>query len=152
MPANFQNCKIYKVISPSNPELVYYGHTCRTLDQRMKEHKSKSNDTASKIIIEKGDAIMELIENYPCNSRQEATRREGWHQRNNECVNHNIAGRTQQEYREDNQDRIKNQQQDYRWAKIFGFGKDVRAFNAWWDAGQPQDITPFLNVETQQLN
>ena len=46
---------------------------------------------------------MERIENYPCNSRQEVTRREGWRQRNNECVNHNIAGRTQKEYREDNQ-------------------------------------------------
>ena len=44
-------------------------------------------------------------------------------------------GRTQKEYREDNQDRIRYQQQDYRWAKMFGFGKDVKAYNAWWDAG-----------------
>ena len=35
---------------------------------------------------------MELIELYPCAVIDELTTREGWYQRNTECVNRNIAG------------------------------------------------------------
>jgi hypothetical protein len=161
MPINYQNCKIYKIISPSNSELIYYGHTCRTLEQRMIAHKSKSNKTASKMIIEKGDAIIELIENYPCNSRQEATRREGWHQRNNECVNKFVAGRTDKEYREDNKDHINEMQREHynknidvitekqrkrRWAKIFGFGNNIGAFEIWESVGMPDDKEAYYDI------
>jgi galactokinase len=139
-------------------------------------HKSKSNKTASKMIIEKGDAIIELIENYPCNSRQEATRREGWHQRNSECVNQNIAGRTQKEYREDNHDHIRDIKREYRknnkdhinemqrehynknidvitekqrvrrWAKIFGFGNNIGAFEIWESVGMPNDKEAYYDI------
>ena len=36
---------------------------------------------------------IELIENYPRNSRAELHAREGHHQRENECLNKQIAGR-----------------------------------------------------------
>jgi hypothetical protein len=40
---------------------------------------------------------IELIELYPCNSKAELERREGYHQQNIDCVNRNIAGRTHKE-------------------------------------------------------
>ena len=55
---NLENCKIYKIVSMNNPEMVYYGHTCQTLAQRFTTHKSKSNKTTSKQIIDKDDAII----------------------------------------------------------------------------------------------
>ena len=41
--------KIYKIISPSHPELVYYGSTCNDLYKRLHQHKQPNNNTNSKI-------------------------------------------------------------------------------------------------------
>ena len=65
---DLSKCKIYKITSLNNPELVYYGQTCRTLTQRFAAHKAPSNGTTSKLIIEKGDAIILLVEDCPCES------------------------------------------------------------------------------------
>ena len=72
---NLEQCKIYKIVSMNNPEMVYYGHTCQTLAQRFAQHNSISNKTSSKQIIYKGDAIILLVEDYPCESENEARAR-----------------------------------------------------------------------------
>ena len=69
-------CKIYKITSFNNPELVYYGHTCQTLARRFATHKSSHNTSTSKMIIEKGDAVMLLVEDYPCESEDQASARD----------------------------------------------------------------------------
>lgn len=107
---DLSKCKIYKIVSMNNPDLVYYGQTCQTLSQRFATHNSPSNPTTSKIIIEKGDAIIVLVEEYPCNSIIEASARESFYVLNNPCVNKNIPGRTPKEYR----DTHKDQSQKYR--------------------------------------
>ena len=43
---------------------------------------------------------IELVENYPCNSKEELTAREGFYIQSNECVNKLVAGRTQRERNE----------------------------------------------------
>ncbi len=91
---NYQNCKIYKIISLSNPDLIFYGHTCNTLIQRMYAHKNKFNKCTSKKIIEKGDANIELVEDYPCNNRDEARLREAFYILNYPCINKNVPGRS----------------------------------------------------------
>ena len=48
---------------------------------------------------------IELIEDYPCNSRQELERREGELIRIKDCINKNIAGRTAKERYEDDRDK-----------------------------------------------
>ena len=48
---------------------------------------------------------IELMEEYPCNTRQELERREGELIRNTECLNKNIAGRTAKERYEDDRDK-----------------------------------------------
>ena len=43
---------------------------------------------------------IELVENFPCNSKEELTKREGFYIQSNDCVNKHIAGRTKEEYKE----------------------------------------------------
>jgi hypothetical protein len=90
---NLENCKIYKVVSLNNPELVYYGHTSQTLAQRFTTHKSKANKSRSKQIIDKGDAVILLVEDYPCQSEDQARAREAFYILNNVCVNKNLPNR-----------------------------------------------------------
>ena len=111
---DLSKCKIYKIVSMNNPDLVYYGHTCQTLSGRFSSHKSPSNRTTSKIIIEKGDAIILLIEEYPCVNEMEANAREAFYVLNNPCVNKNVPGRTCKEYRDSHQEQIKQYAEEHK--------------------------------------
>lgn len=110
----YNDGKIYKIIDNTNGH-IYIGSTCGTLDKRLNSHKrdyrkfinSKSNFVTSFSIIENNDYIIELIELFPCNTRKELEAREGYHIRNNECVNKNIVGRTKKEYDKDNKEQKK---------------------------------------------
>jgi hypothetical protein len=81
----------------------------------MAKHRELINLTSSKEIINSGGAYIELIENYPCNSREELCKREGELIREfkNNIVNKCIAGRTEKEYKIDNKDKIKEQHNEY---------------------------------------
>jgi len=70
--------KIYKIISP-NSEKVYIGSTIFSLHSRFIKHKYAckiGRRCSSKIIINSGDASIELIELFPCESRAELENRE----------------------------------------------------------------------------
>ena len=84
---DYSKCKIYQIVSMNNPEMVYYGHTCDTLSRRFSKHKSPLNNTASKSIIDKGDAIILLVEDYACHNKMQAKVREAHYIINNNCVN-----------------------------------------------------------------
>ena len=90
---DLSKCKIYKIVSLNNPELVYYGHTCQTLARRFATHKAPSNGATSKLIIEKGDAIILLVEDYPCETENQARAREAYYILDNDCVNKYVPGR-----------------------------------------------------------
>lgn len=108
---DFKNGKIYKVYSPSNPELVYYGSTVDKLSKRFQKHRASVKlgiNISSKIIIENyDDSVIELVEEYPCDNRDQLNRREGYYILNNRCVNKQVAGRTLQEHYHDNIEDIK---------------------------------------------
>ena len=53
------------------------------------------------------NCIIELLENYPCNSKAELHAREGLHQRENDCVNKLIAGRSRKQYYEEHKEETK---------------------------------------------
>ena len=78
---NFQNGKIYMIRSSSRQDLIYIGSTTQTLAQRMAKHRAPSNACSSREIISIGDAYIELIENFPCNSKDELNARENRHLR-----------------------------------------------------------------------
>ncbi len=93
--ADYSNGKIYKIIC-NKTELVYIGSTCATLEQRLKRHayycksymEKKSNSFITSIyVIYYNDYKIELIENYPCNSKKELEDREYYYISQFKCVN-----------------------------------------------------------------
>jgi hypothetical protein len=118
---DYQKGKIYKIWSPSK-NLVYYGSTIETISARLAKHKSQykayTNDNAklyvsSYLVLECEDYKIELIEDYPCNNKEQLHKREGDYIKNNECVNMQIAGRTKQEWEKENIDKVNEAKQKY---------------------------------------
>ena len=107
----YNNAKIYKIID-NNYTKCYIGSTCESLSQRMARHRQhykyylttnpKKSMTSFYLFDEMGidNCKIELIENFPCNNKEELLKREGYHIQNNECVNRCVAGRTAKEYKE----------------------------------------------------
>ena len=112
---DYQNGKIYMLGLP--PFLPYYGSTVQTLEDRMNGHKSgarqRQNGTLLSpcscydLVLRPGCKI-ELVEDFPCSSKKELERREGWYQINNQCVNRYVAGRNKQEYYKANKEKTNN--------------------------------------------
>ena len=118
--SNFQEAKIYQIKSNQSDE-VYVGSTTKTLSRRFSMHKAhykqylagKYRYTTSFKIIEYGDAYIELLEDYPCESKTELEHREAELIRDLNCVNKNIPGRTAKEYYQDNRDKHLEQMNKY---------------------------------------
>jgi hypothetical protein len=73
---NYQNGKIYKLIS-SMTDKIYVGSTCLPyLCQRLGNHKNASNTSKSKEMLQYDDVKIVLLEAYPCNSKDELLTRE----------------------------------------------------------------------------
>ena len=121
---NFQNAKIYTIRS-FQTEKYYIGSTNqKTLAQRLGKHRGSyqfylkhgsNNYVTSYEILQYDDHYIELLELFPCNSKDELHKREGELQRQykNEIVNYNIAGRTQKEYYNDNIEHHKENKKEY---------------------------------------
>ncbi len=119
---NYGNGKIY-IIRSHQTDDVYYGSTTKEyLSQRIDKHRSsykrwkngKHHYVTAYEILKYDDAYIELVELYPCNSRDELTSREGSYIRNNDCVNKVVPGRTEKEFREDNREYVKEREKKYR--------------------------------------
>ena len=118
---DYQNAKIYKLWSPSQ-NLVYIGSTTQKLSQRKTAHVSdfkkwkngKYNFVTSFTILEFEDHRIELIENYPCNNKEELLKREGYYIKELDCVNKCVSGRTQKEYYQDNKEELAKKHKEYR--------------------------------------
>jgi len=98
---NYAQGKIYQISSP-NTEKIYIGSTTKKyLSERLVKHRSdlklykdkkRPRKTTSFQIIEAGDAIITLLELFPCQTKDELTAREGeWIRENIDiCVNNKI--------------------------------------------------------------
>lgn len=84
----YVNGKIYTIRSYQTDK-IYIGSTCCALPKRFYEHKYSGNQCSSKEMLEYNDCYIELLESYPCNSKEELTKREGELIRENKdnCVN-----------------------------------------------------------------
>jgi hypothetical protein len=110
---DYQQGKIYCIRSHQTDE-IYIGSTTQPLSKRMVNHRTnygawkegRRHYMTSYGLLEYDDCYIELIEEYPCNSRMELERREGQLIREMDCVNKKIAGRTKKEYQEDNKEKI----------------------------------------------
>ena len=110
---NYQGSKIYKIYNTINDD-IYVGSTTQKLCERMRDHRFCITDAKAgkqliyKAFIEHGvdNFYIELIEKYPCNDRGELRRKEGEYIRElKPSLNKVIAGRTKQEYHEDNREK-----------------------------------------------
>jgi hypothetical protein len=119
MPVDYQKAKIYCIRSP-NTDLIYIGATCQQLSSRMAQHRQdirREKTVTSKVIIEYGDAYIELLENYPCANKEELDKKEGEYIRTQNCCNKFIPDRTKKEYQkqyfEDNKEDLLEQHKQY---------------------------------------
>ena len=97
--------KIYRLLDNTNDN-VYIGQTRQKyLSQRLSSHiydyKHNTRKCTSRHIIKNGDYRIELIE------ETDDKMRERYWVLNTECINKQIPGRTEREYREDNKDKSK---------------------------------------------
>ena len=128
----YKEGKIYKLIDNTNGN-IYIGSTTKTLNQRLSKHKchykiykkGKCSVLTSFEIIKNENYYIQLIENYPCNSKYELELRERYHIETNICLNKQIPTRTIEERLEYNKqynkkyhlehiDELKEQMKQYR--------------------------------------
>ena len=125
----YQRGKIYKIVD-NGYNMVYYGSTVKLLCQRMGNHrdlyKKNSLKCLTKTIFDKygiENCKIELVENYPCNSKEELLKREGYYIKNNDCINKQVAGRTIKEYRDEHKDNMKKYREQNK-DKLLEQGKE----------------------------
>lgn len=105
---DYKNSKIYKLQCEDGH--YYIGSTATELRKRLKGHKDKSKESPNqrvyKHINELGwDKVrIVLIEEYPCENKQQLTRKEDevirQHRDNPLCLNSMCASRTEEQYNE----------------------------------------------------
>ena len=114
---DYQNGKVYCIRNSVNDE-IYVGSTTQRLSKRFSKHKSDMKVLTGKLyqeIINVGveNFYIELIENYPCNSKEELNKREGEYIRQMGTLNYQVSGRTRQEYREENREKQRERAKAY---------------------------------------
>lgn len=122
---NYQNTIIYKIVcNDTSITDCYVGHTTDFI-RRKNSHKcrcTKENNEAYnfkvyEFIRENGgwnNWSMILIENFPCNNLLEANRRERyWIENLNSTLNIFKPTRTRKEYKQDNEEKIKEYLKNY---------------------------------------
>ena len=105
---------------------VYYGSTCKDLvSQRFATHtgnyrywkRTSKRFYSSFLLFDKygiDNCKIYLVKPFPCLNNMEAEAEEGNYQRNNPCINRNIAGRTVKEYYIDNKEKY----QEYKLQRL----------------------------------
>lgn len=130
---NYEEGKIYKIepIVDHDENEIYIGSTCKTLDDRFKTHKACYNlylrqdkkvaFTRSFILFEKygyDNCEIVLLEDYPCESKNELRLREAYYIKLLKNINHNIPLQTLKEYYQNKKIDIKLYYQENKEKKL----------------------------------
>jgi hypothetical protein len=115
---DYQNGKIYSIRSHQTDK-IYIGSTTRPLSQRLGKHRvcyNADSNKSSKHILQYTDYYIELIENFPCNTKTELEKKESEYIRlfKDKCVNVVYPQRTKTEYYQDNKDYINKKSKEYQ--------------------------------------
>jgi hypothetical protein len=117
---NYANSKIYKIYPITGEDECYIGSTVNTLCRRMTGHRTVynclNNQETSKILFNKygiENCKIQLLELWPCDTKEQLHAREAYHIRNNNCVNKKIPLRTAKEYRQNNKELIAERNKQY---------------------------------------
>lgn len=121
----YNNGKIYKIVDVGYNH-CYYGSTVQPLSKRMMTHRSIYTLFKNGGITAKPSACdifdiyglenckIELVELFPCNSKEELRKKEGEYIKNNECINKHVAGRSQKDYKNDNREHINMKKREWQ--------------------------------------
>lgn len=132
---DYKNSKIYTIRSPQTDK-YYIGATTQPLSKRFHTHKQKLN-CMSREIIGLGNAYIELLEEYPCDTKEQLNAREGVLQREHKAniVNRNISCRTVEEYealpevieaRQTNRQKPERKEKEKAYAKAYMINNENR--------------------------
>ena len=121
---DYSRGKIY-TIWDSDYTTCYIGSTVQPLCKRMDKHRSeykKYLKGACRYVsifdlfdeYDVKNCRIELLENAPCHSKEELHAREGQCQRDNECINKNVAGRSRKEHYEEHKEIYSQRNKEYR--------------------------------------
>lgn len=122
---DYKKSKIYKICD-LNEEMIYIGSTVKKLYERLSQHKYNYKkyledkkiipSTVFKIFEKYGleNCKIYLLEEFPCENKEQLLKKEGEYIKNINCVNKCIAGRTEKEWKEDNKEKIKILLKEYK--------------------------------------
>ena len=107
---NYEEGKIYKIVTPHSKK-VYIGSTCTpTLARRLAKHKTdydqykqgkRKTGFSSFQLLDLGDCDIVLLENYPCENKDELRARERyWLEKTKNTVNQLCPIRSQEEHKQ----------------------------------------------------
>jgi len=136
---DYQNGKIYRLVSNVSDK-QYIGSTITSLSKRLYQHKSnykcfiqgsKQAYISSFDVIEEDDYDIILIEEYPCQNKNELERRERFYIESMDCINRKVPCKGQDEnyhkaYYQEKKDKIKQYYQDNK-DRISQRNKEMRA-------------------------
>jgi hypothetical protein len=107
---DYQLSKVYQIVCLTTGQKYIGSTTQATLAVRLAGHvksfkcwkNGKYHFVSSFAVLEQDNYQIELLEAYPCNSKDELNAREGQYIRMVDCVNKCVMGRTKKEWRETN--------------------------------------------------
>jgi hypothetical protein len=121
---DYSKGKIYQILNHVNDD-IYIGMTCQLLSQRMRDHRCRTVSNKHEHIplyktmrdLGLNNFYIELIENFPCENKEQLKAREGYWIREKGTLNKVISGRGRREYYIDNKNRILDRDHDRYLAK-----------------------------------
>ena len=106
---NYAQSKIYRIICYSTGK-QYIGSSTTSLSTRLSVHKQQlrnGKSCSSYEVLENGNFDILLLEDYPCETREQlSTRERFWIDQSEMCVNKNVPSRTRREYYQDNRKKL----------------------------------------------
>ena len=113
---DYTKSKIYKIVC-NITGLTYYGSTVNPISKRISSHRSEFKlgrvKCSSRQVLVGGNYDYSLVEEFSCENKDQLHRRERYYIENNDCVNKQIPGRTLNEYREQNKDKLLAYQKEH---------------------------------------
>ncbi len=121
---DYSKGKIYRIVCNETGE-QYIGSTTQTLTQRLSVHVTETKNNYSKKckssqIIHRGNYAIVLIEEYPCENKNQLERRERYFIEKLDCINMNKPAQTKEElceyhreYRTNNLEKLLEKSREY---------------------------------------
>tara|TARA_R110000803_G_scaffold42207_1_gene90632 strand:+ start:869 stop:1348 length:480 start_codon:yes stop_codon:yes gene_type:complete len=156
---DYSKGKIYKLIDYTNGD-IYIGSTSQSLAKRKTKHKTDSrlHDTydkrnklirySSHKIIKNNNYDIILIEDYPCNSKDELRMREQYWMDSMECINSQRAYRTKEQEKDYNKEYFKQRAIKDK-EKLKKYKHDLFAYQSTWGG---QALNNLLKIDINYFN